>query len=157
MFGFRKRSTLKPAAIDYAAEWRSLEAQLADPAIELAKTKQAVVVSAASVLDRLWNGNGGLGWDESCEDDYLAPLREHLVSRDVFTERECEVINAKLDTIASVGRNNLRRIAAAGDAETVLDSSGVDIDYILKRAVDWCRHFPEPIPVAPDDEYHGHF
>jgi hypothetical protein len=35
------------------------------------------------VLDRLWNGNGGLGWNEGCEADYVAPLREYLATDEI--------------------------------------------------------------------------
>jgi hypothetical protein len=157
MFQLWKRRPSNTTPVDYAAEWRSLQQRYADPAMELATTKQAIVVGAASVLDRLWNGNGGLGWDESCEEDYVAPLREHLVSRDVFSERQCDEISAKLDAIVAIGRKNMERIAAAGDGEATLDSSAVDVDYIVRRVVDWCRHFPTPIPIKSEDEYHGHF
>jgi hypothetical protein len=75
----------------------------------------------------------------------------------VFTERECEVITAKLDAIVAIGRKNLARIVTAGEGSTVLDSSGGDVDYIVKRAVDWYRLFREPIPIGPADEYRGHF
>lgn len=151
MFWFKKRQSAPAPGIDFAAEWRALQDKYADPAIELATTKQAIVVSAASVIDRLWNGHGGSGWDESCEDDYIAPLREHLVAREVFSESECERINDDLDTIVAVGRSNLER------GKKTLDSCGTAVDSVVQRAVEWCRHFPEPIRIRPEDEYHGHF
>jgi hypothetical protein len=156
MFEFLKRQR-RAAVADYATEWLALQNRYADPAIELATTKQGVVVSAASVLDRLWNGNGGLGWDESCEEDYIAPLREHLVTRDVFSERECEQITEKLDAIVATGRENAKRTAAAGEGETTLLPAGQEVRYIVERTVEWCRHFPEPIPLREEDEYRGHF
>ncbi|PTY00140.1 hypothetical protein [Opitutus sp. ER46] len=156
MFGFLKR---RKAAIpvDYDSEWLGLQNRYADPAIELATTKKAVVVSAASVLDRLWNGNGGLGWDESCEEDYIAPLREHLVTRDVFSESECEHITDKLDAIVAIGRENAKRTAAVGEGETTLLPAGEEVRYIVEQTVKWCRHSSEPIPLRGDDEYRGHF
>ncbi len=145
------------SAANYADEWRRLRDEYADPAIELAKTKQAVVVSAASVIDRLWNGHGGTSWDESCEEDYVAPLREHLVTTEVFSSDECAVIARKLDDLVTIGRKNLQHTADAEGEETVLDSAGAEVDYLVLRVVDWCRHFPEPIPLADEEEYHGHF
>jgi hypothetical protein len=155
MFSFFKKSKSAPSHLDYAQEWTRLRNAYADPAIELAKTKQALLVSAASVLDRLWNGNGGLGWDEGCEKDYVAPLREHLAVDDIFSATERDEISAKLDEIVTAGSENLRRIAAAGEDETTLES-GVDVDYIVERTVEWCMHYPDPIALSDDEEYHGH-
>lgn len=87
----------------------------------------------------------------------MAPLREHLVCRDVFSEDECSRISTKLDAIVAIGRKNMERIAGAGDSETTLISAGADVGYIVNRTVDWCRHFPAPIPIKSEDEYHGHF
>lgn len=94
------------------------------------------MVSAASVLDRLWNGNGGLGWDKSCEDDYIAPLREHLVTQDVFSKSECERISDKLDAIVATGRENAKRTAAAGEGEATLLAAGEEVRYIVERTVE---------------------
>lgn len=157
MFDFLKRRKAGVPAVNDATEWLALQNRYADPAIELATTKQAVVVSAVSVLDRLWNGNGGLGWDESCEEDYIAPLREHLVTQDVFSESECEQITDKLDAIVGTGRENAKRTAAAGEDETTLLPVGAEVRYIVERTIEWCRHFSEPIPLHADDEYRGHF
>lgn len=154
MFQFFKRRTSPPTATAYAEEWRRLRDRHADPAIELATTKQALIISAASVLDRLWNGHGGLGWDESCEDDYIAPLREHLPSNEVFSAGECDAIIAKLDAIVATGRRN-SQVPEAEDA--VLEGAGAEVDYIVGRVVDWCRHFPQPISLRSEDEYRGHF
>src|SRR5438309_8272737 len=110
MFPFFKRQKPSANTAGYAEEWRSLRDDLADPAIELAKTKQALIVSAASVLDRLWNGHGGTGWDESCEADFIAPLREHLITSDVFSADERAVIGQKLDEIVAVGRRNSQAV-----------------------------------------------
>lgn len=156
MFDFLKRRKAA-VPVDYATEWLALQNRYANPAIKLATTKQAVVVSAASVLDRLWNGNGGLGWDESREEDYIAPLREHLVTQDVFSECECEQITNKLDAIVATGRENGRRTAEAGEGEATLLPAGEEVRYVVERTVEWCRHFPEPIPLSEEDEYHGHF
>lgn len=106
------------------------------------------------MLDRLWNGNGGLGWDESCEDDYIAPLREHLPSQEVFSPQECEVIAAKLDAIVATGRRNSQ--VPEGE-DSVLEGAGAEVDYIVCRVVEWCRRFPQPIPLRSEDEYPGHF
>ena len=99
----------------------------------------------------------GTGWDESCEADFITPLREHLITSDAFSAKECAVIGKKLDEIVAVGRRNSRVMAEAGDEDTVLESACAEVDYIILRAVDWGRHFPEPIPIRDDDEYHGHF
>lgn len=79
-----------------------------------------------------------------------------LVSPDASTERKCDAIMTKLDTLPLVaGRiysESLRQVRLRWSSTPL----GVDVDYILKRAVDWCRHFaepfPEPIPIGPDDE-----
>jgi hypothetical protein len=157
VFGFFKRLSSKQTSVDYSGEWRRLRDAYADPAIELAKTKQALLVSASSVLDRLWNGNGGLGWDESCEIDYVAPLREHLATDEMFSTDVRAQISRKLDEMVALGGRNLRAIEAAGEEETMLESAGVDIDYIVERTVDWCRRHPDPIPIADEEEYRGHF
>jgi hypothetical protein len=133
-----------------------LQNAYADPAIELAKTKQALLVSAASVLDRLWNGNGGLGWSEGCEVDYVAPLRDHLATDEMFSEEQRASIAQKLDQIVAVGRENLQRIKEAGDGETTLRSE-VDVTYIVQHTIEWCHRHPDPIPIADEEEYHGHF
>lgn len=155
MFGFFKKSKPTPKYFDYVQEWTRLRKAYADPAIELAKTKQALLVSAASVLDRLWNANGGLGWDESCEGDYVAPLREHLATDDMFSASERAEISTKLDEVVAAGRENLRRIAAAEKEEAILEF-GVDVDYIVERTIEWCARYPEPINLSDDEEYHGH-
>ena len=156
MFGFFKNRKTAAQAIDYDREWQRLQTAYADPAIELAKTKQALIVSAASVLDRLWNGNGGLGWDASCEEDYVAPLREQLATDLMFSESERAELVRKLDEVVAAGRENLRRVEEAADEETVLESAGTDVDYIVDRAIEWCIRHPEPIPIVGDDEYVGH-
>lgn len=158
MFSFFERRKPESNAVGSTAEWQRLQKAYADPAIELAKTKQAAVVSAASVIDRIWNGHGGGGWDESCETDYVAPLREHLVSREVFGAEECATISQKLDDLVVIGRENLRKEAAAGEDEDVeWRSAGAEADYLVARVVEWCRHFPDPVPLGSDEEYHGHF
>lgn len=157
MLPFFKRKNPGFDATTYASEWRRLRDHFADPAIELAKTKQAVVVSAVSVLDRIWNGNGGGNWGESDEADYIAPLREHLITAEVFSPDVCEMIGQKLDAIAEVGRRNSRAILEVDDEGIVLESACAEVDYLILRAVDWCRHFPTPIPLGADEEYHGHF
>jgi len=156
VFRFLKRSTPAPQPVDSAQEWLRLQNAYADPAIESAKTKQALIVSAASVLDRLWNGNGGLGWSEGCEEDYVAPLREHLASDEMFSEKQRATIVQKLDQIVAVGRENLDRIEEAGEGETTLRSE-VDVTYIIQRTIEWCRGHPDPIPIADEEEYRGHF
>jgi hypothetical protein len=156
VFGFFKRLSSKQTSVDYSGEWRRLRDAYADPAIELAKTKQALLVSASSVLDRLWNGNGGLGWDESCEEDYVAPLREHLARDEMFSTDVRAQITRKLDEMVATGRRNLRAIETAGEKETVLESC-VDVDYIVQRTVEWCRRHSDPIPIADEEEYRGHF
>lgn len=168
MFSFFKRR--KPAAgsaapdfegsHEHDPEWLRLRNQYADPAIELATTKQAVIVSAASVLDRIWNANGGASWDESREEDYIAPLREHLLDPAVFSAEECAAISERLDRIAAVGRRNSRieETAAEHEAEDVFfEPIGTEVNYLVSCAIAWCRHFPEPIALREEDEYRGHF
>lgn len=142
---------------DYAQEWVRLQDAHADPAIELAKTKQAVLVSAASVLDRVWNGNGGLGWIEECEEDYIAPLREHLSTDAIFSEAQRSLIAGALDEIVATGRENRKRLEEAGEKETTLRFPGRSVDLIVQHTIEWCRQHPEPIQIADDEEYHGHF
>lgn len=155
MFSFFKRRPSASDAIAFEAEWRRLRDRYADPAIELATTRQALVVSAASVLDRIWNANGGAGWSESCEEDYIQPLREHLPSSEVFSPAVCAEIHAKLDTIVVVGRRNLQIPEDKEDATYESDAGAVN--YVVRRTVEWCRHFTEPIPLGPEEEYRGHF
>ncbi|MCX6953198.1 MAG: hypothetical protein NTV51_13680 [Verrucomicrobia bacterium] len=157
MLPFFKRKKTGLDAVNYSDEWRRLRNEFADPAIELAKTKQAVVVSAASVLDRIWNGHGGASWGESDEADYIAPLREHLIAAEVFSPDVCELIGQKLDKIVEVGRRNSRAIPRDDGDGIALESACNEVDYVVLRVVDWCRHLPTPIPLGADEEYHGHF
>ena len=158
MFRFFKRSDNKSGGIDYAQEWMRLRNQYADPMTEHATTLQGLVVSAASVIDRMWNGNGGTGWDESCEEEYIAPLKEHLPSPDVFSSAQCREILAKLDEIAACGRENLKRSADADlrDEETTLLFPGDAPDYVVLRTVEWCLRHPDPIAIKDEEDYHGH-
>jgi hypothetical protein len=148
----RQKGSVTPDA--YANEWLRLRNAYADPAIELAKTKQALIVSAASVLDRLWNSNGGGGWNESCEVDYIAPLREHLASDPMFSEGERLEILRSLEEIVEIGRMNLQIDPEAEDA--VLEPIGSQVDYIVQKTIEWCRRHPKEVPLAEDDDYYGH-
>ena len=156
MFGLFKKRRIAAPSIDYDREWQRLLNAYADPAIELAKTKQALIVSAASVLDRIWNGNGGLGWDESCEEDYVAPLREQLAMDALFSEMERAELLRKLDDLVAVGRENIKRAEEAAGEETAFESAGGEVDYIVDRAIEWCVRHPEPIPISDEEPYLGH-
>lgn len=159
MFRFFKNS--KPAASKegFGSEWRQLRDRYADPAIELAKTKQALVVSAASVLDRMWNGNGGGGWGASDETDYIAPLREHLATDDFFDPKERALITQKLDAIVEIGRRNMEKetLTEEEKEDATYEFAGNEVDTIVQATVRWCRRYPDPIPIAGEDEYRGHF
>lgn len=150
-----KDRNLKPE--EFAQEWLGLRNKYADPTIESAKTKQGLIVSAASVLDRIWNGGAGGAEDEGLQNDYLAPLRSVLIDREVFSRSECDLLNKHLDEILAVTRKNALRVAAAGEEETTLLSAAQNVDHVVKCVVVWCRHFPKPIPVGDEEEYHGHF
>jgi len=155
MFSFFRRWKSAPRGAIDPQEWLRLQNRYADPAIEHAKTKQAVIVSAVSVLDRLWNGHGGHGWSESCEEDYITPLREHLAHDAMFSDDVQRSIEEKLDEVVAIGRGNLKCIQAAGDSESTLQF--VDVDYLVQRSIEWCHLHPIPIPIAEDEEYRGHF
>lgn len=155
MFRFFKSKKQAPVPADTSAEWLRLRNAYADPAIELAKTKQAVIVSAASVLDRLWNGNGGAGWDESCEEDYIAPLREHLATDAMFASDVRSTIQRTLDEIVAIGRRNFQ--IDPEDEDAGFEPAGSQVEYIVQRTIEWCRHHPEEIPLGEDDEYRGHY
>jgi hypothetical protein len=154
VFRFLKSQKKVSATDDYSNEWLRLRNAYADPAIELAKTKQALIVSAASVLDRLWNGNGGGGWDESCEDDYIAPLREHLATDAMFSDEERLIILRKLDEVVASGSTNLS--IDPNDEDAGFEPAGSQVDYIVQRTIEWCRRHPDEIPIAEEDEYRGH-
>ena len=141
---------------EHDPEWRRLRDQYADPAIELATTRQAVIVSAASVLDRIWNANGGASWGESDEEDYIAPLREHLLDPAVFSAHQRAAISERLDRIVAIGRRN-SRLEESDDEGAVLEPAGTEVNYLVSCAIAWCRHFPDPIPLREEDEYRGHF
>jgi hypothetical protein len=114
MFSFFQRRKPTPGSADldrsheHDPEWLRLRNQYADPAIELATTKQAVIVSAASVLDRIWNANGGENWSESQEEDYIAPLREHLLDPPSFPPK-----HAPRSPSASMASSPLRLLSPA--------------------------------------------
>lgn len=119
-----------PSPVDASTEWRLLwtkHASAIAPNVELATTKQQLVVTCAGVIDKIWNGNGGGGWDESCENDYLDPLREHLCSDPVFSPEEQSEIRDCLDQIAAIGRNNVAVEASADeDAQFESDHGAAD-------------------------------
>lgn len=159
MFRFLQRRESQPARVDYAQEWTRLRNRYADPMTEHAKLLQELVVSAASVIDRVWNGNGGTGWDQSSEEEFIQPLKDYLPDSKVFSEAQCREILSKLEEIVAAGRENLKRIADAdeSDEETTLCFPGEAPDYIVLRTVDWCIHYPDPISIREEEEYHGHF
>lgn len=68
--------------------------------------------------------------------------------------RECDAIIAKLDAIVATGRRN-SQVSEAEDA--VLEGARAEVDYMVSRVVDWCRHFLQLIPLRSEDEYRGHF
>jgi len=158
MLRFFRFNKPKVIGVDYANEWVRLRNQYADPMTEHATTVQALIVSAASVIDHMWNGNGGTGWDESCEEEYIEPLRKYLASRDVFSEAQCLEILARLDEIVDCGRENLRRETDAGlrNEENTLLFPGDAPEYLVSRTVDWCMQRPEPLKIQDEEEYHGH-
>lgn len=154
VFRILKSQKKAPVSDDYSNEWRRLRDAYADPAIELARTKQALLVSATSVLDRFWNANGGGGWDESCEEDYIAPLREHLATDPIFSEKVRSTIHRKLDEKVATGRKNLQ--INPDEENAVLEPIGSQVDYIVQRTIEWCRRHRDEIPIAEEDEYRGH-
>ena len=159
MLPFLHRRNSLPGGVDYAQEWIRVQNRYADPMTEHAKTLQELVVSATSVIDRVWNGNGGTGWDESCEEEFIRPLKAHLPDSKVFSAAQCREITSKLEEIVSAGRENLKRIAEAEtrDEETTLCFPSGAPDYIVRRTVDWCAHYPAPISIRDEEEYHGHY
>jgi hypothetical protein len=158
MLRFFRNSKPKPVGVDYPNAWVRLRNQYADPMTEHATTVQALIVSAASVIDRMWNGNGGTGWDESCDEEYIEPLKKYLVNLDVFSEEKCREILEKLEEIVDCGRENLRGEADTDsrDGETTLLFPGNAPAYLVERTVEWCLFYPEPLAIRDDEEYRGH-
>jgi hypothetical protein len=155
MFRFLKNQQKGQVLQEDGREWRRLRDKYADPAIELAKTKQALIVSAASVLDRLWNANGGGGWGESCEEDYVAPLRAHLASDPMFSDEVRAMILRKLDEIVAIGRKNLQ--IDPEDEDAGFEGAGSQVDYVVMRTIEWCQRYPDEIQIAEEDDYRGHY
>lgn len=150
---FKHPSTPGPID-DWRALWTKYASKIA-PSAELAKTKQELVVTCAGVIDKIWNGNGGGGWDEGCETDYIEPLRAHLCVDPVFTRAERAELESCLDRIVSAGRKN-SALQGIDDEDTYFESDHGAADAIVRFVVRWCRNYPEPIPISEDEEYHGH-
>jgi hypothetical protein len=155
---FINRLFSKSVRVDPALDWSQIWTKYAStiaPLPELATTRQQLIVTCAGVIDKIWNVNGGGGWDESCESDYIQPLRTHLSVDAMFSKADRTEIDRCLDTIASVGRKNCA-LEAHDDKDTYFESDCGAAERLISFVVRWCHEHPDPIPLLSDEEYHGH-
>lgn len=139
-------------------EWLALRKKYAFPIApnaELATTQQERVVCCASVLDAIWNRNGGAGWGESDEADHIAPLREVLATDETFSALQRDEIGRLLDEIAATGRRNLAE-EEKGEEDSGYEGAGEHVSQIVHYVILWCRHHPAPLPLDSGEEYRGH-
>jgi len=150
MFG-RGKTPKRLAESEYWEEYRRLRSRWPDGSLEHAPSVQALVVMAVGVLDKHFNYNGGINWDEQAHRELLATLREHLLCYGGFTFGESKRVEWALNEILLCGR----------ELETVGESSrsaGEAINILVCRVVDWINAHPNEIKIGNDDEgYVGHF
>jgi hypothetical protein len=145
---FSRKKQLRLTDGDYTDRFRELRVKWPDPFIDNAASVQETLVVATGVLSAIFDRNGGAGWDESADQEYLDLLGEHLLEFEFFDAEEKKAIIWSLEEILECGRELERDGESARDASKALD--------ILKcRVVDWILAHPEEIQLK-DDEYFGH-
>src|SRR4051812_6645801 len=106
---FRRLISREPRG-DYRTEWDVLRKKHAFPIVpnvELATTRQALVVCCGHILDRIWIAECGIEWDEGSEAEYVVPLRDILAVDEMFSVKERRRIQNCLDEIVTAGKRNI--------------------------------------------------
>ncbi|MGC3992256.1 MAG: hypothetical protein QM796_21680 [Chthoniobacteraceae bacterium] len=89
-----------------------------------------------SVIGHEMNGNGGCNWVESNYIEYLDTLRDYLIAEKRFSTEQLGKIQWALDEIIACGRELEQQGESCRNATEA-------VDYLILRAVDWCRLHPK--------------
>jgi hypothetical protein len=150
MFG-RSKTPKRLTEAEYWEEYRRLRSRWPDGSLEHAPSVQALVVMAVGVLDKHFNYNGGINWDEQADRELLETLREHLLGHSGFTPEENKRVEWALTEILLCGRE----LETEGESSR---SAGEAINILVCRAMDWIHAHPKEIKLGDNDEgYVGHF
>ncbi|PTY02047.1 hypothetical protein DB347_25150 [Opitutaceae bacterium EW11] len=148
MFG-RKKVPARLTPNEYWERYRHLRNRWPEPFLEHAPSLQARVIMAVGVLDKQFNYNGGVNWDEDADREYLDELRDQLACYEGFTTDEKQRIEWALDEILECGRELQSKGESSRPASTA-------IDILVCRSVDWVLAHPDEVKTDGDGEYLGH-
>jgi hypothetical protein len=134
MFGMFKRA-VKPAVLEYPAEFRRLSRELFDQ-FSIGDSPYEELLYGMCIIEKEMNGNGGGNWNESPDyPEYLEIIEKMLLDEPAFSQAQLQKIEWCVMEISECGRE----LEETGEScRNATDA----VNYLVERVVDWCRLHP---------------